>query len=66
MSFSNKSLQLDEEQRLLHFLTIDGLDRAILTEILDTAEGFTGVSERTIKKVPLCRGKVVANLFFET
>jgi aspartate carbamoyltransferase catalytic subunit len=66
MSFSNKTLQRDEEQRLLHFLTIDGLDRAILTEILDTAEGFTGVSERTIKKVPLCRGKVVANLFFET
>lgn len=66
MSFSNTTLQLDEEQRMLHFLTIDGLDRAILTEILDTAEGFTGVSERTIKKVPLCRGKVVANLFFET
>ncbi|MCG7948290.1 MAG: aspartate carbamoyltransferase catalytic subunit [Candidatus Thiodiazotropha taylori] len=65
MSLSNKALQLDDEQRLLHFLTIDGLDRSILTEILDTAEGFTGVSERTIKKVPLCRGKVVANLFFE-
>lgn len=66
MSFSNKKMQLNEERRLLHFLSIDGLDRAILTEILDTAEGFTGVSERTIKKVPLCRGKVVANLFFET
>ncbi|MES9946573.1 aspartate carbamoyltransferase catalytic subunit [Candidatus Thiodiazotropha sp. CDECU1] len=66
MSSSNTTLQLDEEQRLLHFLTIDGLNRAILTEILDAAEGFTGVSERTIKKVPLCRGKVVANLFFET
>jgi aspartate carbamoyltransferase catalytic subunit len=65
MSLSNKVLQLDSEKRLLHFLTIDGLDKAILTEILDTAEGFTGVSERTIKKVPLCRGKVVANLFFE-
>ncbi|PVV27030.1 MAG: aspartate carbamoyltransferase [gamma proteobacterium symbiont of Ctena orbiculata] len=66
MSSSNTTLPLDEEQRLLHFLTIDGLNRAILTEILDAAEGFTGVSERTIKKVPLCRGKVVANLFFET
>ncbi len=65
MSLSNKTLQLDSEKRLLHFLTIDGLDKTILTEILDTAEGFTGVSERTIKKVPLCRGKVVANLFFE-
>ncbi|MEJ2687132.1 MAG: aspartate carbamoyltransferase catalytic subunit [Gammaproteobacteria bacterium] len=66
MSQSNAALQLDEEGRLLHFLTIDGLGREMLTEILDTAEGFTGVSERTIKKVPLCRGKVVANLFFET
>jgi len=66
MSVGNKELQLDEEGRLLHFLTIDGLGQEMLTEILDTAEGFTGVSERTIKKVPLCRGKVVANLFFET
>lgn len=66
MNRSNAALQLDEEGRLLHFLTIDGLGREMLTEILDTAEGFTGVSERTIKKVPLCRGKVVANLFFET
>ncbi|MCM8855363.1 MAG: aspartate carbamoyltransferase catalytic subunit [Candidatus Thiodiazotropha sp.] len=65
MSHSNRTLQLDKERRLLHFLTIDGLGKEILTEILDTSEGFTGVSERTIKKVPLCRGKVVANLFFE-
>ncbi len=66
MSQGNKELQLDEEGRLLNFLTVDGLGQEMLTEILDTAEGFTGLSERTIKKVPLCRGKVVANLFFET
>jgi aspartate carbamoyltransferase catalytic subunit len=66
MSQSHPNLQLDEAGRLLHFLTIDGLSRDMLIEILDTAEGFTGVSERTVKKVPLCRGKVVANLFFET
>ena len=66
MSQSSRNLQLDEAGRLLHFLTIDGLSRDMLIEILDTAEGFTGVSERTVKKVPLCRGKVVANLFFET
>jgi aspartate carbamoyltransferase catalytic subunit len=59
------NLQLNEQGRLRHFLTIDGLSRELLTEILDTAEGFVGVAERTIKKVPLCRGKVVANLFFE-
>ncbi|MEN8168429.1 MAG: aspartate carbamoyltransferase catalytic subunit [Pseudomonadota bacterium] len=66
MSQASVNLQLDKAGRLRHFLTIDGLNRAILTEILDTTEGFTGVSERTVKKVPLCRGKVVANLFFET
>ncbi|EGW53087.1 aspartate carbamoyltransferase catalytic subunit [Candidatus Endoriftia persephonae] len=66
MSRHTPNLQLDEQGHLLHFLTIDGLRRELLTEILDTAEGFTGVSERTIKKVPLCRGKTVANLFFET
>ena len=66
MSQIRRNLQLDEAGRLLHFLTIDGLSRSLLLEILDAAESFTGVSERTVKKVPLCRGKVVANLFFET
>jgi len=65
MSQAGANLQLDGSGRLLHFLTIEGLPREMLTEILDTAEGFTGVSERTVKKVPLCRGKIVANLFFE-
>jgi aspartate carbamoyltransferase catalytic subunit len=50
---------------LKHFLTIDGFSRSLLTDILDTAESFTGVSERTVKKVPLLRGKVICNLFFE-
>ncbi len=59
------NLQLDGQGRLRHFLTIDGLDRAMLTGILDTAESFAGVSSRTVKKVPLLRGKVIANLFFE-
>jgi len=61
-----RNIQLDEQGRLRHFLTIEGLDRTLLTEILDTADGFAGVAERTVKKVPLCRGKIVANLFFET
>jgi len=58
-------IQLNKDGRLKHFLTIDGLDRTILTEILDNAESFTGISERTVKKVPLLRGKVICNLFFE-
>ncbi len=62
---STPNIQLDSEGRLKHFLTIDGFKRDLLTRILDTAESFTGVSERTVKKVPLLRGKTICNLFFE-
>ena len=62
---SADNIQLDDQGRLLHFLSIEGLNRTILTEILDTAESFTSVTDRQIKKVPILRGKTVANLFFE-
>ena len=58
-------LQIDAHGRLRHFLTIEGLERKLLTEILDTAESFAGVAEQTVKKVPLLRGKTIVNLFFE-
>lgn len=57
--------QFNEHGLLQHFIDLDGLDANILTQILDTAEGFAGVNERKIKQVPLLRGKTVANLFFE-
>ncbi|GBL44840.1 aspartate carbamoyltransferase [Sulfuriferula multivorans] len=57
--------QLNQDGALKHLLTIDGLPRAILTHILDTAEGFIAVSEQEVKKVPLLRGKAIFNLFFE-
>ena len=57
--------QFNANGDLQHFIDLDGLNKDILTTILDTAEGFTGVNDRTIKKVPLLRGKTVANLFFE-
>jgi len=57
--------QLDSNGNLKHFLTLDGLSRELLTEILDKTEGFLGVARQAVKKVPLCRGKIVANLFFE-
>ncbi len=58
-------LQLDENGRLKHFLTIEGLNRQLLIDILDTAESFASVTEQNIKKVPLLRGKTIVNLFFE-
>src|SRR3990172_9151325 len=59
------SIQLDAHGRLRHFLSIEGLKRALLIEILDLAESFAGVAEQTVKKVPLLRGKTIVNLFFE-
>ncbi|WP_111498526.1 MULTISPECIES: aspartate carbamoyltransferase catalytic subunit [Marinobacter] len=63
---SARALQLNDQGQLRHFLTIDGLDRDLLTQILDTADSFIEVGERRIKKVPLLRGCTVVNLFFES
>jgi len=52
-------------QPLRHFLGLEGLSRETLTEILDTAEGFMAFGSRTVKKVPLLRGRTIVNLFFE-
>ena len=57
--------QLNKNGELQHLLTIDGLPRATLRHILDTAESFLNVAEREVKKVPLLRGKAIFNLFFE-
>ncbi|MGR8933277.1 MAG: aspartate carbamoyltransferase catalytic subunit [Gammaproteobacteria bacterium] len=59
------SLQLTQDGRLRHFLSIEGLSRELLTEILNTAESFAGMSEQQVKKFPLLRGKTIVNLFFE-
>ncbi|NLO80827.1 MAG: aspartate carbamoyltransferase catalytic subunit [Xanthomonadaceae bacterium] len=59
------NLQLDSNGRLRHFLTIEGLPRELLTQILDTAESFSSVIGKPVKKVPLLRGRTVVNLFFE-
>ncbi len=60
-----ENIQLDAQGRLRHFLTIEGLKRELLVELLDTAESFAGVAEQAVKKVPLLRGKTIVNLFFE-
>ncbi|MDY6797747.1 MAG: aspartate carbamoyltransferase catalytic subunit [Pseudomonadota bacterium] len=63
---SPDSVQLTADGQLRHFLTLDGLSRELLTDILDTADSFIEVGERSIKKVPLLRGRTVVNLFFES
>ena len=60
-----KNPQLNANGELKHLLSIEGLPRDIISAILDTAEPFTEVAEREVKKLPLLRGKSVFNLFFE-
>jgi aspartate carbamoyltransferase catalytic subunit len=62
---SKRNPQLNKNGELRHLLSIEGLPKAVLTHILDTAATFASVSEREVKKVPLLRGKSVFNLFFE-
>ncbi len=57
--------QLNAKGELTHLLTLEGLPREVIVNILDTAASFVGVTEREVKKVPLLRGKSVFNLFFE-
>jgi len=56
-------IQLDSKGRLRHFLGIEGLSSDLLIKILDTAASL--INNKTLKKVPLLRGKTVVNLFFE-
>lgn len=58
-------IQLDSKGRLRHFLSIEGLSRELLIEIMDRAKSFESVTEQKVKKVPLLRGKTIVNLFFE-
>lgn len=64
-SHTPRNIQLHTDGKLRHFLSIEGLNKNQLEEILETAESFIGVGHRAIKKVPLLRGKTIVNLFFE-
>ncbi len=59
--------QLNRDGSLKHLLSVEGLPRALIVHILDTAQGFAGLVDprREVKKLPLLRGRSVFNLFFE-
>lgn len=59
------NLQLDEQGRLKHLLTTEGLPRGLLERLLDRAEPYARAAEAGFKKDPLLIGKTVVNLFFE-
>ena len=57
--------QLNSKGNLNHLLSIEGLSKERIIQILDTAESFLKIGERDVKKVPILRGKTVCNVFFE-
>ena len=62
---SKRNPQLNKHGELIHLLSTEGLPKAVLHQILDTAGTFLSVNDREVKKVPQLRGKSVFNLFFE-
>ena len=59
--------QFNQDGKLTHLLTLEGMPKEQIIYILDTARQFVSVTSpnREVKKVPLLRGKSVFNLFFE-
>jgi len=57
---------MEKPYRRRDLLGIRDLTSAEITGILDTAENFSEISNREVKKVPAIRGKTVINLFFES
>ena len=64
-SHVTRNPQLNSNGELTHLLSIEGLPKAVVENILSTADAFASVGDREVKKVPLLRGKSVFNLFFE-
>lgn len=48
-----------------HLLAVGDLSRSEATSLLDTAEHMAATQGRTIKKLPVLRGRIVATAFFE-
>lgn len=60
------NIQFDEQGRLRHFLTIQGLNKSNLENFFLLADSFRSDGNRRPRKLPLLRGKTVASCFFET
>ena len=56
---------MKEPERLSHLLGLEYLSRAQIEQIIDQARPMKQLFTRTVKKVPLLRGRSVALVFFE-
>ena len=59
------ALQLDANGNLRHLLTLKGLDKALLTDILDDAEAYLTAPGDLPARSQSLAGRTVGNLFFE-
>ncbi len=62
---SLSELQLNSEGNLRHLLTLKGLDRALLTNLLDQAENYLSPPGAAVVRNDRLAGRSIANLFFE-
>ena len=60
-----QGLQLDAHGRLRHLLTLEGLPRELLLNILDEAEAHDRMLRGQDKKQSTLSGRTIINLFFE-
>lgn len=59
------TLQIDAQGRLRHLLTLEGLSRELLLDILDEAEAHDQLLRSADKKQSTLAGRSIINLFFE-
>jgi aspartate carbamoyltransferase catalytic subunit len=57
--------QLDADGRLRHLLTLEGLPRKTLLDLLDRADAMRAESHGGARPLTLLRGRTIVNLFFE-
>ncbi|MDH3351130.1 MAG: hypothetical protein OEM51_06250, partial [Gammaproteobacteria bacterium] len=57
------NLQLHADGSLRHLLTLEGLDRSLLVDLLDDAERFVTPPGRAAARSHSLVGRTVANLF---
>lgn len=62
-SDNEANLQLNADGSLRHLLTLKGLDRSLLVELLDDAERFVSLPGGTAARSQSLTGRTVANLF---
>lgn len=58
-------LQFTPDGRLKHLITLDGVPKAELEVLIDTAAALRQTALRPVNKLPTLRGRTVVNLFFE-